>query len=44
MKAILLATILFITGCNMVEPHGCSIGYKVGPEDGCVKETEPAGK
>ena len=35
MKLVLMF-ILFVTGCSMVEPHGCSIGYKVGSEDGCV--------
>lgn len=43
MKLVILLSILFMTGCSMVEPHGCSIGYKVGPEDGCIKQ-EPEQK
>lgn len=31
-----LLLLVLMNGCA-IEPHGCSIGYKVGPEDGCYE-------
>ena len=41
--AIVLAVVL-LAGCSGIEPHGCSIGYKVGPADGCNAVQPPKSK
>lgn len=40
----LIWLVFFVTGCTMVPPHGCTIGYKVGPESGCYEDHDAKDK